>query len=190
MTRRTRSLAMRCALLVAAASGCASSRTYHDRNMDFGSVKTVAVLPLQNLSKEPSAAEQVRDTLFSALLASGGVYAVPPGEVSRAVARVGMATPWAPTVEEATRLGAMLKVDALITGVVREFGEVRGTGGSAPVVTVSAQLIETSSGKVVWSGSTSRGGLTLGDRLLGTGGRPTNGVTEDAVHDLLLQLFQ
>jgi hypothetical protein len=188
MTRKP--IALAGLLALTSLAGCAHPHRFHDANMDFGTVRTVAILPLQNLSKESSAADQVRDTLFAALLASGGVYVLPPGEVSRAVARVGMASPWAPTVEEATRLGTMLKADALITGVVREFGEVRSGGGSAPVVTVSAQMIETTSGRVVWSGSSTKGGLTLADRLLGSGGRPTNPVTEDAVDDLLGQLFK
>jgi hypothetical protein len=177
-------------LLAAAVAACGPSRRFHDPNMDFGSVKTVAILPFQNLSRENTAAEQVRDTLFAALLATKAVYVLPPGEVSRGIARVGMSNPAAPTVEEATRLGTLLKVDAVLTGVVREFGEIRTGGGSAPVVSVSAQMIEASSGKVVWSGTTTRGGLTVTDRLLGSGGRPVNPVTEAAVDDLLDQLFK
>jgi hypothetical protein len=190
MTRNLKAISTGLLLLGAATTGCSPGRRFHDSNMDFGSVKTVAILPFQNLSRENTAGEQVRDTLFAALLATKAVYVLPPGEVSRAISRVGMANPAAPTVEEATRLGALLKVDALLTGVVREFGEVRSAGGTAPVVSVSAQMIEASSGKVVWSGTSTRGGLSLTDRLLGAGGRATNPVTEAAVDDLLDQLFK
>jgi polysaccharide biosynthesis protein PelC len=190
MIRTPRAIATGLFLVVLVASACAPPRRFHDANMDFGSVKTVAILPFQNLSRENTAAEQVRDTLFAALLATKAVYVLPPGEVSRAIARVGVTNPTTPTVEEATRLGTLLKVDGLITGVVREFGEIRSGGGSAPVVSLSAQMIEASSGKVVWSGTSTRGGLTITDRLLGSGGRPTNPVTEAAVDDLLDQLFK
>jgi hypothetical protein len=85
----------------------------------------------------------------------------------------------------------MLKVDAVITGVLKEYGEVRTSSASSYVVALSLQMQEASTGKVVWAGSSSKGGIGLGDRLLGSpGGRPVNEVTESAVDDLLSQLFK
>jgi hypothetical protein len=51
-------------------------------------------------------------------------------------------------------------------------------------------MIERSSGVVVWSASSTKGGVSVWDRLLGGGGRPMNTVTEKAVNDLLDKLFQ
>jgi hypothetical protein len=52
-------------------------------------------------------------------------------------------------------------------------------------------MSETGTGKVIWTGTSTKGGVTWGARLLGTGGgEPMNTVTEQAVDDLLQQLFQ
>jgi hypothetical protein len=125
------------------------------------------------------------------LLASEAVYVVPTGETVRAISRVGLVIPTTPNTEEIVKLGQLLKVEAVITGVVKEYGEVRGGTSSANVVAISAQMFETTSGKVVWSGNSTKGGVSWGSRLLGTaGGDPINDVTEQAVNDLLKQLFR
>jgi len=177
--------------LLALAAGCVQHRPYQDRNMDFGSIRTVVVVPFWNLSANQQAADRVRDVFGNALLATQAVYVVPTGEVARAVTRLGLQSATAPTIDEVMKIGAMLKADAVITGVVREYGEVRAGSATSNVVSVSVQLVETGTGKVVWSGASTKGGVTWAARLLGTtGGEPMNTVTEQAVDDLLKQLFQ
>ena len=179
------------ALVVALVSGCAKTKAYQDRNMDFGAIKTVVVMPFWNLSSSQQAADRVREVFQTALLATNAVYVVPTGEVSRATARLGLAVPATPSAEEIVKIGGMLKADAVITGVVKEYGEVRTTSATSNVVSVSLQMHETGSGKVIWSGASTKGGVTWGARLLGTGGgEAMNVVTEQAVDDLLAQLFQ
>ncbi|HYG68418.1 MAG TPA: GNA1162 family protein [Anaeromyxobacteraceae bacterium] len=171
-------------------AGCARHRTYHDPNMDFGSVHTVAVLPFWNLSHDQQAADRVRDVFTNALLATNGVYVVPTGEVARALSRVGVAVSSTPSADEVVRLCAMLKADAVITGVLKEYGEIRSSSSTANVVALSLQMQDGATGKVIWSGASSKGGIGWGARLLGAaGGEPMNEVTEHAVDDLLDQLF-
>jgi hypothetical protein len=154
-------------------------------------VKTVAVLPFWNLSKDPQGGDRVRDVFTTALLATNAVYVVPTGEVARAVARVGVASPSSPAADDVVKLCGMLKADAIITGVLKEYGEVRTSSATSNVVALSLQMQEAATGKVVWSGSSTKGGVGWGARLLGaTGGDPLNDVTEQAVDDLLKQLFK
>jgi hypothetical protein len=189
-TSRSRSTC-RAILVILALAGCSSGRSYHNANMDFASVKTVAVLPFWNLSKDPQAADRVRDVFTTSLLATNAVYVVPTGEVARAVARVGLASQVTPTADEVVKLCGMLKADAVITGVLKEYGEVRSSAASANVVALSLQMQEGGTGKVVWSGATTKGGVGWASRLLGaSGGEPVNDVTEQAVDDLLRQLFK
>jgi hypothetical protein len=176
--------------LAACASGGGSGARYQDAAMDFGAVRTVAVMPFQNLARETTAAERVRDVFATALLATGAMYVVPQGEVQRAIARGAVQSPTALATEDVIKLGQALKADALITGVVREYGEIRAGAASANVVALSVQMVETATGKVVWSASSTKGGVSLGDRLLGAGGTPMNQVTEAAVDDLLDKLFR
>jgi polysaccharide biosynthesis protein PelC len=179
------------ALAAVALAGCGSHRSYHNANMDFASVRTVAVLPFWNLSKDPQGADRVRDVFTTALLATNGVYVVPTGEVARALSRVGVASSVSPAADEVVKLCGMLKADAVITGVLKEYGEVRTASATANVVALSLQMQEAGTGKVVWSGSSTKGGVGWSARLLGaTGGDPVNDVTEQAVDDLLKQLFK
>jgi hypothetical protein len=174
-------------------AGCAffgRGDQYRDQNMDFGSIRTVAVMPLANLSRDQVAADRVRDVLSNMLLGTGGVYVVPPGEVARGIARVGIMTPVTPSTEEIQKFATIIKADAVITGAVKEYGEVRSGSSSANVISLSLQMVESQTGRVVWSSSTTEGGITAWDRLFGGGGKPMNETTEKAVNDLIEKLFK
>ncbi len=177
-------------LLCLCVGACAGTAKYRDPNMDFGSLREVAVLPFANLTKEERAADRVRDVFMNALLATGGLYLLPPGEVTRGISRAQVDNRTSPTEEEVKRLGSVLGVDAVITGVVREYGEARSGSASANLVSVSLQMFEVKTGKVVWSASSTKGGVTAVDRLFGSGGQPMNDVTEEAVVDLINQLYR
>ena len=132
-----------------------------------------------------------------ARLASGGfpgaatstVYVLPVGEVGRGLSRVEVQNPSAPTPEEVVKLGAFLKAEAVITGVVREYGEVRSGTTSSNIISMSIQLVEAQTGRIVWSGSATKGGITFMNRLFGGGGQPLNKVTEEAVDALFDKLL-
>jgi hypothetical protein len=170
---------------------CATSKdVYIDPNMDFGAVKTVAVMPFTSLSRDAVSAERVRDVFINRLLATGAVYVVPVGEVARGVAKAEIQNPSTLSPEEAIKLAGIIKVQAVITGTVKEYGEVRSGPSSANIISVSLQMTETQTGKIVWTASATKGGITLTDRLFGGGGRPMNVVTEQAVDDLIRKLFK
>ncbi len=181
-------------VLVVSLAGCASAGrkdvTFHDGNMDFSLVQNVAVLPFSNLTQNTPAAERVRDVFSTMLQATGSVYVLPNGEVARGIARARLSNPAQPTVEEAVALGKELKADVVITGTLREYGEVRSGNASANAIAVSLQMMETQTGKLVWSASSTKGGVTTGDRLFGGGGEPMNAVTESAARDLINKLFK
>jgi hypothetical protein len=178
------------AMLLLCFGACAGSTKYRDANMDFGSIQKVAVLPFANLTKEERAADRVRDVFMNMLLATGGIYLIPPGEVARGVSRAQLAERTAPSEEEVKKLGSILGVDSVITGVVREYGEVRSGSVSSNLVSLSLQMFEVKTGKVVWAASSTKGGITTADRLFGGGGKPMNDVTEEAVIDLINKLYR
>lgn len=180
---------VRCAAL-AVVAGCASGPRYKDKAMDFAAVKTVAVLPLQNLSHDTQAPDRVRSVFSNSLLATGSVYVLPQGEVMRALGKAGVATPPTPTKDDVVNLGKALAVEAVFVGTLKEYGEVRSGNTSANVISMSLEMIETTTGKVVWSASTTKGGIGVWDRLFGGGGEPMNEVTEEAVRDLVAKLFK
>jgi polysaccharide biosynthesis protein PelC len=162
---------------------------YRDPKMDFGSIQTVAVVPFANLARDQVVSERVRDVFINRLLSTGAVYVLPVGEVARGIAKLELPSLTSPTPEEVVKLGAFLKADAVITGVVREYGEVRSGSTAANIISMSIQVIEAGTGKVVWSASSTKGGITFWDRLIGGGGQPLNKVTEQAVDALFDKLL-
>ncbi len=179
------------ALMLFMMAGCTSNLDlYRDGNMDFGAVHNVAIMPLANLTRESPAADRVRDILASMLLATGGVYVIPPGEVARGISRAGISNPAAPSTEELVKMAGIIKADAIITGTIREYGEVRSGTASANVISLSFTMLEAQTGKAVWSASTTRGGIGIFERLFGGGGEPMNDITEKAVDDVIKKLFQ
>ncbi|MCB2183887.1 MAG: hypothetical protein KQH63_17800 [Desulfobulbaceae bacterium] len=181
-----------CAFL-ALVQGCAqktSGGVFFNEMVDFASIQTVAVMPFENLTDNEDAAERVRDVFMGMLLATEAVYVLPPGEVFRGISRVGMLNPAAPSTDEIKSLAGILSVDVVITGVLREYQLVRAGASTANIISVSLQMIETQTGTIIWSASSTKGGITLTDRMFGGGGRPMNDVTLESVDELLNKLFQ
>ena len=177
-------------LVVAFLLSCAATDVYRDSTMDFGSVQTVAVMPFANFTKEQSAPERIRDVFITMLLSTGSIYVIPSGEVAKGIAVAGVSNPTAPTGEEVMKLASSLKANAVITGAVNEYGELRSGTTSANIISVSVQMIEGQTGRVVWSASSTKGGIGIKDRLFGGGGEPMNNVTVEAVNALLDKLFK
>lgn len=179
-----------CLMAFAVVACAGSGEMYRDLNMDFGSVRTIAVLPLVNLSKDQIAGERVRDVFMNALLATGAVYVLPVGEVSRGLMKLEIMNASTPSPEEIVKLGKLIRAEAVISGTLREYGDVRSGMSSANVISMSLQMTETETGKVVWIGSTTKGGVTIWDRLFGGGGQPMNNITVKAINDLINKLFK
>jgi len=177
-------------LSLTACAGLRRTDVYRDSNMDFGSLRTVAVLPFANLTKEQLANDRVKDVFITAMMATGGLYVVPAGEVARGLVASGIGNPSSPTPDEVIKVCKTTKADAVFTGTLREYGEIRSGTAVANAIVLSVQLMEGQTGRVVWSADTTQGGIRMKDRLLGGGGQPLNVVTEKAVYDLIDKLFQ
>jgi hypothetical protein len=177
------------AMVACSTSGSGMSENYHDPEMDFSTLRTIAVMPFANLTNDKQAGQRVRDTFMTSLMSTGVVYVIPAGEIDRGIIRIKLANPIFPSSEDIAKLSSIVKADAVITGVVREFGVVRSGQASAGVISMSMQMTESQSRKVVWTASTTQGGISTLDRLFGGGGRPMNEVTEQAVNDIIEKLF-
>jgi hypothetical protein len=191
MKRATVVVASALAAMAISASVCMAqvSDVFRDPRMDFGSVQTVAVVPFTNLARDQVVAERVRDVFINRLLSTEAVYVLPVGEVARGIAKLEILNPSSPPPEDVVKLGAFLKADAVITGVVREYGEVRSGSTTANIISMSIQLIEAGTGRIVWSASSTKGGISFWDRLIGGGGQPLNRVTEQAIDALFDKLL-
>ena len=178
------------ALVTSCAQKSLTRPTYRDPNMDFGAIQTVGVMPFQNLTRESLAADRVRDVFINRLLSTDALYVQPVGEIARVVGRLEIQTPATPSPEEIVKLGGALKVQAIVTGVVLEYAEVRSGASSANLISITVQMQEAQTGRTVWTASSTRGGISIWDRLFGGGGRPMYDVTRDAVNDVIHKLFK
>jgi hypothetical protein len=123
------------------------------------------------------------------LQATGQIYVLPMGEVQRGLSRFDQVNPTAPSAEDVVALAKVLGCDAVVTGSVLEYGEARSGSASANYVSLSVQMLEAKTGRLVWSAQSTQGGISAADRMFGGGGQPMNVVTADAVNDLLDKLF-
>ncbi len=179
-------------LILLSFTACATSSGtyYHDPNMDFAAIKTVAVMPFNNFTRDSVAADRVRDVFINMLQSTGEIYVLPTGEVTRGTVLVAIANPPSPSPEEIVKFAGLIKADAVITGTVKEYETVRSASTSANIISLSVQMMEARTGKVVWTASSTKGGISMLDRLFGGGGKPMNKVTEEAVNDILNKFFK
>lgn len=140
-------------LLAPILTGCAGSVTsYHIKeNVDFSFIKRVAILPLDNFTSNKSASEAVRQVVTTEMLASGFVDVVVPGDVMAAISSIGVKSISSPSVEEIRALGKFLRVEAVVTGSVDNYAEVRRDNVTVAEVSITLMMVDTGAGDILWS---------------------------------------
>src|SRR4030067_661462 len=154
-------------LLLYACAGRGTPSFYIRQDYDFSYIKKVAVLPLDNLTNEKFAADAVRQVVICELLSTGLMDVAVPGEADAAVDKLGLRSIKALNAEQIKTLGNALKVQAVVFGAVDKFGEVRIGNMTAPEVTITLMMVETSSGSIVWSVTKTGGGASFMARHFG-----------------------
>ena len=101
----------------------------------------IAVMPFQGARESPGSGQTVAEVMATELLALGAYTVVAP---DGAASRTGMSS----VHDEAPYV---------LTGCVTEYSGESGTDGQ-PVVAITARLVETGSGRILWSGSQARSG--------------------------------
>ncbi len=159
---------MLCMMVFVPGCGGGSTATYHIRqDVDFGFIKRIAVLPMDNLTGDRYAGDVVRQVVISELLASGLADVVVPGEVVAALDKMGPKSISALTTEQLKALGNTLKVQAFVLGSVEKFGEVRVGNVSAPEISITLMLADAGSGSIIWSATRTTGGAGFMARHFG-----------------------
>ncbi len=174
------------ALAVMAACAHRPAR-YVNPSSDLGVVKTVAVIPFENLTGDKLASERVQKIFTTELLSLGAFEVVEPGEVLRTL-RAGGSDPAALTLDDVKKLGKALRAQALFLGVVVEYDEGRGGGTPTPQVTLQLRLLDTETATTVWSVSRTSSGATVTARLFGLGGKSASIVAQEIIREELSRL--
>jgi hypothetical protein len=177
---------MSCLLAV----GCGSpGASYIHPNVDFSSMKRAAVLPFQNLSGDPLAAERLRSIFLMELLHEDVLVIVDPRETDAAMRAAGIAPGSALTPEQSVELGKKLAVDALFFGIVDEYGSNRAERSRGPEVTGTFGISETQTGAMVWRSQVHRTGSSIWGKLFGGGPADLYTVSRETVREALRTLL-
>jgi TolB-like protein len=149
--------------------GCrGTGPSFHIReDVDFSTIKRVAVVSFENLSSEKSADEIIKHMVINELLISGLVDVVVPGEVSAAISKLDIKSNSSLSAEQIKALGKELKVQAVLLGSVLKYGENRDGNISAPEVTINFMMAETYAGNIIWSVTKTHGGAGFMARHFG-----------------------
>ncbi len=163
---------------------------YINPDVDFSFIKRAAVLPLDNLTNERFAGEAVRHVVISELLASGLVDVVVPGDAMAAVENLKLKPGQSLNAEQIKAVGKALKVQAVILGAVEKYGEARMGNISAPEVTITLMMSDTSSGSIIWSVTRTRGGADFWARHFGARSETMSETTLNVVREALHTLYK
>jgi TolB-like protein len=172
-------------------AGCAHTVTqYIHPNADLAALKSVAVLPFQNLSNDRTAGDKVEKLFLSELLSTGAFNVVEPGLVSKTLKADRSESTETLGPADFKRLGEELKADAFFLGSVVDFAESRSGSTPTPDVTIQLRLVESQSGATVWSASRTRSGTSASARLFGIGGESLTETARDIVREELHTLVR
>lgn len=122
-------------------------------------VLRVAVMPLENQSLRPGAGLIVADLIGSLLARSGRFQVVEPAELREALVELQIIPRGEMNFEALKGLRKRLGVDAVLIGRVEEYAEDLIPGRiSTPRITLSARLLDTAGGEILWWGRLHRTG--------------------------------
>lgn len=113
-----------------------------------GSIKKVAVMPFKAPTELIGAS--VSDQVLTELLHTGRYDLVERSQMAQVLGEQELSLSGL-SAGQAAQVGAMLGADGVIIGTVSEYERMAHRGKTVPVVAMSIRLIDTNSGRIVWS---------------------------------------
>lgn len=143
-----------------AAAGCASTVGFLDPEADLGYYERVGVVPFTTLAQDRLAGEKTTNVFFTELLDRRFSQVSEPGQFTAAMTRVRGGTPptnpWSSA--ELAKLGEDAGVQGVFMGTVRDYDMAQVGRESFPLISLEVRLVDTATGRVVWSASKTRKG--------------------------------
>lgn len=125
---------------------------------DFSAHKKIAVLPFENLSADGGAGEKLQTIFLVELLKRNKWEVLEPGEVEGALKDLRIRATDKLSSVQAGRLKEKLGVDWIFFGTVLEFSTPPPGSNEAPVVSLTARILDAGEGEIVWAAFGSRQG--------------------------------
>lgn len=139
-------------------SGCAVTAKSVQSSDAGKRIKKIAVLPFYNMSRQKDAGKIVANVFVTEMFKSGRFRVEEPGNVVQFMIQERMDTIGEIEIERLKILGKRLSVDAVVVGTVEEFDDGRGGAYPSPTVSITARMIDSSSGQVIWSAQNKKKG--------------------------------
>ncbi len=120
----------------------------------LGHLKTrkVAVLPFDNISGRRAAGKIAANVFVTELFRSGRFQVEEPGNIIQFMIHERIRTIGEMELEKIRLLGRRFGIDAIIVGVVEEFDDgIKGGLDPLPSISISARMLDTKSGRIIWS---------------------------------------
>src|SRR3990170_852794 len=120
--------------------------------------KKVAILPFYNISGYRDAGKVVANIFVTEMFKSGRFRVEEPGNIAHFMIQERIDTVGEIEIERLKILGKRLGVDAVMTGTVEEFDDGRGGVSSVPTVSITARMISSNTGQLIWSAQNKKRG--------------------------------
>lgn len=175
-------------ILILLCSGCSVSNEQHFTSpaMGLGYINHIAVLPMENFSKEKGIAERTRELLITKLLGHGLYGVVEPGELHHFLQNNVRSKEKALIDQKiAKQMAREFKIEAYIAGSIDEYTEVRNGNYSYPVIAMTLRMVDIKTGEVIWQASADDSGYSTAGRLFGLNAEGTNAVLFRLIDRLL-----
>ena len=171
-------------------SGCVSNSPKHyvRQQVDYKSIKKIAVLPFETLTSDEFAAEKIRQSAITELL-SRGIDVIEPGEVTKTLVELKIRSLGSIKTTDIQNIAKTLGVEALMMGSVEAYGISRGISVTYPEVTIHLKLVEASSGNTIWSVCHTSGGASFWTRHFGAEGISLSEAASKVVKEAIDTLF-
>jgi TolB-like protein len=148
---RTRGMLVAMVAAAGLAGSCASSSPVLRSGVPITGRARVAVLPLEDLSGEATAAVGFTRMLYAELVRGGTCDVPETGVVEDAMDSLGIRNGGSLRRDQVKALGERLHVEYLLTGTLLESGMVRTGDGEVPSVGAALKLIEVATTRAVWA---------------------------------------
>ena len=169
---------------------CSGPMSYFHPTADLTYIKTVAIVPLKNLTQERGAEGKIRNAVTAEVLRRGVFDVVEFGEVDKVLREVGIKeTESVISKSIAERAGKQLNIQAFIVGAVEEYSISKAGSISYPEVAATLKLIDANSYKILWEATHSVKGATILDQLFGIGKKSRSDLSRKLVKEMFDTLF-
>jgi hypothetical protein len=168
--------------------GCSAPNYYVRPKAGITSIKKIAVLPMESLTSDVYAGENVRRAIITELM-SRGIDVVEPGEITKVLNEMKIRSVSALSVADMQKMSQTLSVDAMLLGSVGAYGISKGISVSYPEVAINLKMYSVAANGIIWSAWHTGGGPGFWTRHFGAEGSTLSEVTRKVVRKSINTMF-